>query len=213
MTGASATAGSAGAATGSVRALILCTALSLIALGQAESYEIVPERSEARYRVREQLVGLSLPNDAVGVTSGVTGRIELNEQGSVLPGSKIIVDVSALQSDEGRRDNFVRRNTLQTDAFPTVVFVPTELRGLEFPFPESGAASFEIVGELTIRDVTREAVWQAEAEFGVDNVALSATTSFTFDDFGLSQPRVPVVLSVDDDIGLEVDFSLQQHPE
>ena len=34
---------------------------------------VAPDGNEVRYRVREQLVGLDLPNDAVGATSDVTG--------------------------------------------------------------------------------------------------------------------------------------------
>jgi hypothetical protein len=35
-----------------------------------------------------------------------------------------------------------------------------------------------------------------------------ASTRFTFADFGIAQPRVPVVLSVADTIGLEYSFTL-----
>ena len=44
-------------------------------------YGVVAERSEARYRVREQLVGFDFPNDAVGVTRAITGGIALDDQG------------------------------------------------------------------------------------------------------------------------------------
>ena len=40
-------------------------------------YVIVAEGSEVRYRVREQLVGFDLPNDAVGVTSAVQGAMSV----------------------------------------------------------------------------------------------------------------------------------------
>jgi hypothetical protein len=39
-------------------------------------------------------------------------------------------------------------------------------------------------------------------------VSGTASTGFTFADFGLTQPRVPVVLSVADTIRLEYDFTL-----
>ena len=193
-------------------ALSLLTAF-LVTLGHAETYEIVSALSEARYRVREQLANVSLPNDAVGVTSAVSGTVLFDESGNVLSDSQIVVDLSTLQSDQNRRDGFIKRETLQTDTFPNAVFVPTELRGLEFPLPESGTANFEILGNLTIRDVTREVVWQAEAEFDGDTVAVEATTGFTFDDFSLTQPRVFLVLSIEDTIGLEVDFTLQRLAE
>ena len=38
--------------------------------------------------------------------------------------------------------------------------------------------------------------------------ATATTTAFTFDDFGLTQPRVPVVLSVADTIRPEHQFTL-----
>src|SRR5688572_12018089 len=41
--------------------------------------------NEARYRVREQLAGVDFPNDAVGVTSAITGEIVLDDAGKVIP--------------------------------------------------------------------------------------------------------------------------------
>lgn len=193
--------------------LTIVTLLSLFTIAHATEYVIVPESSEARYRVTEQLANVSLPNDAVGVTSEVTGSIWIDDAGEVLPESKIVVGLSALQSDESRRDRFIKENTLQTDQYPNAVFVPTELRGLEFPFPDSGEAEFEILGELTIRDVTRPVVWQATVVVEDDTAHLTATTSITFDAFDLTQPRVFLVLSIEDTIELEVDLTLQQQPE
>jgi hypothetical protein len=43
------------------------------AAGARIAYEVVPAESEARYRVREQLVGVNLPSDAVGTTRAITG--------------------------------------------------------------------------------------------------------------------------------------------
>jgi hypothetical protein len=40
-------------------------------------YHVVAERSEARYRVREQLAGISFPSDAVGTTRAIEGNSAL----------------------------------------------------------------------------------------------------------------------------------------
>ena len=46
-----------------------------------------------------------------------------------------------------------------------------------------------------------------------NHVSGKATTHLTFGDFNMSQPRVPVVASVVDDIKLEYDFHLiRQEP-
>ena len=172
-------------------------------------YSVVPEGSEVRYRVREQLVGLSFPNDAVGATSVVEGTIHLDAQGRLVPaGSRITVDLRTLRSDEPRRDNYVRRNTLETERFPTVVFAPTEVRGLTVPLPESGSVPFELLGDLTVKEVTRRVTWSTTATFDGARVVVRARTAFRFGDFGLRVPRVSVVLSVDDDIKLEADLVL-----
>lgn len=184
-----------------------------LATAQAVGYGILPGESSANYRVTERLVGVDLPNHAVGVTTGVIGTIEFDDLGAIVPGSTISVDLSSLQSNESRRDNFLRRNTLQTDRFPMAVLIPTEIRGLPWPLPVSGTASIEIVGDLTIRDVTRTTGWAAEATFEDGRVSIQASTVFTFEDFDLSQPRVPVVLSVADEIRLEARLVLQEATE
>jgi polyisoprenoid-binding protein YceI len=195
-------------------------ALVALALGQPASaqtseaalrYRVVAERSVARYRVREQLAGISFPGDAVGTTSAIDGSISFDAQGRVRPSdSRLTVDLRALRSDRDRRDSYVRRNTLETERHPTVVFIPSEVRGLPFPLPQTGSASFELTGDLTIRETTRRVTWEAAATFNGQEVNVQAKTSFRFADFDLSIPRVASVLSVEDTIRLETDLLLQR---
>ena len=163
----------------------------------------------ARYRIREQLVGVDFPNDAVGETKSVSGVIAVDAAGKLIPAeSKFTVDVTNLVSDKDRRDGFVRRRVLQTEQFPTVTLVPKEIRGVTMPLPTSGSRTFEILGDLTVRGVTRPTTWKVTADFLPTGLNGKAATSFTFKDFDIEQPRVPVVLSVDDTIKLELDFSM-----
>ena len=123
-------------------------------------WTLAPEGNEARYRVREQLATLSLPSDAVGVTASMTGTIVIDPDGKVVSEeSKFVVDLRTLKSDKSRRDGYVQRNTLQTSQYPTALFVPTEVIGLPSPLPTSGQATFQLVGDLTVRDVTRSTTW------------------------------------------------------
>jgi polyisoprenoid-binding protein YceI len=179
--------------------------------GAPVRYTVVTDGSEVRYRVREQLVGVNFPNDAVGATSAVEGSVALDAQGRVIPGaSRLTVDLRTLRSDQGRRDNYVRRNTLETDRFPTVTFVPTEVRGLPVPLPQTGSVPIELVGDLTVKDVTRRVTWEGTATFDGPRVAVRARTAFKFEDFNLRVPRVSVVLSVENDIKLEADLALRR---
>jgi polyisoprenoid-binding protein YceI len=90
------------------------------------------------------------------------------------------------------------------------VFIPNEVRGLPFPLPQTGTASFELIGDLTIRDTTRRITWEATATFNGQEISVQAKTSFRFADFGLSIPRVASVLSVEETIRLETDLLLRR---
>jgi polyisoprenoid-binding protein YceI len=184
--------------------------------GKAEvvRYVVAPTGNEARYRVREQLAGFDLPKDAVGATKAVTGQIMVGVDGKVVKdSSKVVVKLSELKSDQTRRDNFLRRSTLETTKFPDAELVPVALEGLLLPIQPGSSQTFSVRGDLTVRGVTRPTTWQVTARAEGSDVVGTAATAFTFKDFGLEQPRVPVVLSVADTIRLEYDFRLVPDPK
>jgi polyisoprenoid-binding protein YceI len=185
------------------------------ASGQAKSpakteslrYVIAPAGNEARYRVREQLAGFDLPKDAIGATRSVTGQVVIGRDGKVVrDSSRVTIQLSELKSDQSRRDNYLRRSTLETSKFPNAELVPVALEGLLLPIGPGSSQTFVVRGDLTVHGVTRPTTWQVTARGEGKDVVGTATTAFTFKDFGLEQPRVPVVLSVADTIRLEYDF-------
>jgi polyisoprenoid-binding protein YceI len=177
--------------------------------GTALRLVLAPTGNAARYRVREQLVGHDLPNDAVGETAKLTGAISIDSSGKVIrDASKFTVDASSFVSDMNRRDGFVRGRLLEADDYPTIAFVPTDVRGVSFPLPKSGTRDIQMTGDLTVRGVTRPTTWKGTAEFKDGGVGGSLSTAFTFEDMQLEQPRVPVLLSVADTIKLEINFHL-----
>jgi polyisoprenoid-binding protein YceI len=113
-----------------------------------------------------------------------------------------------LKSDQSRRDNYLRRSTLETSKFPKAELVPVALEGLLLPIGDGTSQTFVVRGDLTVHGVTRPTTWQVTARGQGKDVVGTAATAFTFKDFGLEQPRVPVVLSVADTIRLEYDFRL-----
>jgi polyisoprenoid-binding protein YceI len=177
----------------------------------ASAFAIVAEATEARYRVQEQLAGANLPNDAVGSTDAISGAIVIGADGRVVPAqSKVTVDLTRLASDSGQRDNFVKRNTLQTGQYPTAEFVATAVEGLGPALPTSGEVAFKLLGDLTVRGVTKPVTWDVRAQAGPREVAGTATTTVTFEQFGMTPPRVGPVLSVEDQLTLEMDFRVER---
>lgn len=173
----------------------------------AVRYTTTPAGSRARYRVRERLLGRELDNDAVGETTAITGTIALTSAGAIVPGaSSFLVNMTGLKSDESRRDRYVQSRILETDSFPTTRLAVTGVRGLPSPVPTSGRVQFQLVGDLTLKGVTRPTTWNVTANVNGNQLTGTAATAFTFTDFNLKQPKVRVVLSVADTIRLEYDF-------
>ena len=190
-----------------MKRIALTLLMASLMVGFAASFVIV-EPSEANYRVREQLAGLRFPNDAVGATSVIEGTVSLNDDGTVGAGSLIVVDLASIASDQPRRDGFVRNNTLQTSRFPTATFAPAVVEGLPGTLPSTQPVDVVIRGTLTIRDVSFPVTWLGTASFDGGVVLLEAATTFTFDEADVTKPRVASVLSVADDITLEVRLVL-----
>ncbi|NJD09114.1 MAG: YceI family protein [Gemmatimonadetes bacterium] len=167
--------------------------------------------NEARYVVNEQLAGRPLRNDAVGVTTAITGQLVLDDRGRfVADSSAISIDLASIRTDQERRDNFVRRRTLEVEQYPTAVLRPSGLRGLPWPLPREGEYTFQLTGELTLHGVTQPSVWEVKASFTGGRITGAARTHFRFADYQLEVPRLAFVLSVQDSIRLEYDFAFER---
>jgi len=169
----------------------------------------VTDKSKATIRVREQLVGVILPSDAVLTAMGAKGSFELNADGTFESGSKITFDLTTLSSDERDRDNFIKNDTLQVRQFPTAGFVPTKTSGLVLPLATSGTFTFTLTGNMTIRGKTKEVTFDVTAKRDGSDLTATATAnpSWKFGDFGMTAPSVPFrVLSVTDEIRASIDI-------
>lgn len=172
----------------------------------------VASGSKAVVRVNEQLADRPLPSDAVLTSTRVSGEFTLLPDGTFAPGSKIVVDLSGLASDNSLRDNTVRRSVLETQRFPEASFVPVKATGLPLPLPAAADLAFQVTGQLTIHGVTKEATFDVTGKRSEGDLqtAANVTPAITFAAFGMSQPRVFTVISIKDEIRLEVDLVAKQ---
>ncbi|HUG05004.1 MAG TPA: YceI family protein [Candidatus Limnocylindria bacterium] len=169
----------------------------------------VSDASKATVRVREQLVGVNLPSDAVLVVTGASGTFLLKDDGTFSPDSKITFDLTTLASDNRNRDDFVKTSTLQTRQFPTAEFVPTKTSGLTLPMPASGEFTFKLTGQMTLHGRTKEVTFDVQAKRSGDELTATATASpsWQFADFGMTAPSVPFrVVSIVDELRVAVDL-------
>ncbi len=172
----------------------------------AAKLTLVPDGSEARFLVKEQLAGNNLPNDAIGKTKTLNGAIVVGPDGKVDKAqSKITVDVNSLKTDQPMRDGFIKQSTLETGKFPTAEFVPTEIKGLT-SLPKSGDVNVQITGDMTVHGTTKPITWDVTGKVDGNTFKGTAKTAVKFEDFNMNAPKVPRVLSLENNIRLEMDF-------
>lgn len=194
----------------SIGLLVLASGLVASARAAAPTHFVLAaDGNEARYKVREQLANLNFPTDAVGTTSAITGSLVFGPGGKIdSAASKFSVDLRTLKSDRDRRDHYIQARTLMTGSFPNAVLVPTAVKGLKWPLPTSGPTTFELDGLFTVHGVTKPTAWNVTMDGEDGGYTGVASTAFTFADFGMTQPRLMILLSVADTIRLEYSFHL-----
>jgi polyisoprenoid-binding protein YceI len=160
---------------------------------------------EAGYRVRETFLQQQAETDAVGRTSGVSGglTVEGSAGAYVLAAGTIEVDMTTLQSDESRRDNQLRRRGIETDTYPTSIFV---LAGPVALPAEFGSADVDVTlpGQLTLHGVTRDVEIAAQARLQDDGtVVVAGSLPILFSDYDIEAPNVAGLIAVEDDGSME----------
>jgi polyisoprenoid-binding protein YceI len=153
------------------------------------------------YRVQEELVGFG-GAEAVGRTPDVSGSITLD--GTTVTAADLVADLTTLQSDQSMRDGQLGRQGIQTDQFPTATFVlsePIELGALP---AEVESVSVEALGQLTIHGVTNEVSIPLIAVQTADVIGVAGSLTFTWAEFGMEQPRSMRVVSLANDVTMEL---------
>jgi polyisoprenoid-binding protein YceI len=162
--------------------------------------------SVAGYRVREQLANLPAESDAVGRTEDVAGSITVEEtgDGARLTGGTLTVDTTTIQSDEGRRDNRLRNEGLQTDQFPTATFTVTQPVDVPAASLSGTPSDITLVGELTLHGVTKQVEIPAQAQVANGQIQVAGSLTFPLADFDISAPNVGgFIISIADEGALE----------
>jgi polyisoprenoid-binding protein YceI len=177
----------------------------------ARTFRIVPDQTEASYEVQEQFLNRDLPNMAVGKTNTVEGEFQFSLDGKPTGQvTKFTVDLRTLTSDESRRDNRIRRQWLESEKYPTAEFVSTEAQNLPASYAEGQEVSFKLVGNLTIREITRPVTFDVIGKLMGDTVTGTASTQILMKDFGFDPPSVAGMLTVKDGVTIRVNFTAKE---
>lgn len=160
-------------------------------------FVIDPAESSAKYVVMENL--RLIDTTAVGVSEAVSGEIYLSPDGlSPAAASTFKVDLRELTSDEGMRDNYIKRNTLDTRNFPFAEFVIESLSGFPANYVENEQVELTLTGSMTLHGVTRPLSFIVLARQAGDTLTATADADFKMTDFGIDPPSVRIATARDE---------------
>lgn len=178
-----------------------------VAATGARTFVIDTAQSSAQYAVEEIFFSDNRLFTAVGVTNAVEGEFEVTTDGK--PSGKVTrmrVDLRTLKSDSPRRDNAIRRQWLESDKYPYADFVSTDALNLPESYAEGEQVTFTLVGDMTVRDVTKPVEWTVVGTLQGNTVTGEATTVIKMSDFGFAAPDIGGVLKAEDEAALTVKF-------
>ena len=166
----------------------------------------VAANSVAGYRVREQLANLPAESDAVGRTDKVTGSITIDTSGTAttVTDASLSVDMTSLASDKTMRDNRLRREGLETDAFPTATFKLTAPVEVPAAALTGTPSDITLTGDLTVHGVTKSVQIPAKAQLVNGTIQVAGSLTFPLSDHAIVAPNIGgLIVSIEDNGTLE----------
>lgn len=172
--------------------------------------ELVQAESQARFLVDEILN--DQPKTVIGSTDQVAAQIVIDPANPAnVQMGPVTVNARTFVTDSNNRNRAIQNAILETGTYEFITFTPKQFVGL----PAAGAVgdtfAFQIVGDLTVKDVTKEVTFDITVTIDSNTRlhGLGSTTIFR-NEFGLGVIELPFqVASVDQDVILELEFVAQ----
>jgi polyisoprenoid-binding protein YceI len=182
---------------------LLAVLLALPGAAVAETWTIDPAHTVSSFSVRHLMVtnvrgAFEITRGAVEYTPGDPKSVRAN----------VVIETKTVNTRNQRRDDDLRSdNFLNAEKFPSMTFKSKRVENVR-------AGGFDLVGDLTIRDVTREVLLKVDGPTapvkdpqGNRRVGASATTSINRKDFGVNWNRAIEAggVVVGDEVKIEID--------
>lgn len=184
--------------------LLALSALSMATAGWPAEYDIDASHSGVIFKVKH--LGIST---VTGRFEKFTGSFTFDTTDIGASRASAVIEVASINTDVEKRDEHLRgTDFFDVDSHPQITFVGKEVKDVEND-------RFQLVGDLTMRGVTRTVTLDAEIggtvkdPWGNDRAAFTATTTVDRRDFGLTWSKVlesgGLVVGKDVRITLEIE--------
>ena len=168
-----------------VRALVLTLALVVASQASAEVWTIDPAHTVAGFTARHMMI-----TNVTGVFEAAAGTIDYTPGNPGATKADITIEAKSINTRNTRRDTHLRTDDfINVEKYPTITFKSKRVQNVR-------ADGFDMVGDLTIRDVTKEVVLKVDGiappikdPQGNRRVGANATTTINRKDFGVNYNR------------------------
>lgn len=169
-------------------------------------WRIDRNHSQANFSVRHNVV-----STVRGQLGPISGNVEYDGKDVRSIAVDVAIDVTAISTGSSGRDRDLRSDGFfDTAKFPNMTFKSKRIE-------PAGDGKFKMVGDLTIRDNTREVVLDVEGPSAVMKtqrgvlIAATATTTINRRDFGINYNRMIEALPVvSDEVQVTIDLQLNR---
>jgi polyisoprenoid-binding protein YceI len=178
--------------------------LGLAAPAGAETWVSDPAHTVSGFTVKHMMI-----TNVTGVFEVTKGTIEYKPGEPASVKADITIETKSVNTRITRRDDDLRSdNFFSAEKFPSLVFKSKRVQNVR-------AGAFDLVGDLTIRDVTREVVLKVEGPTapirdpqGNRRVGASASTTINRKDFGITWHRAIETggVVVGDEVKVNIDI-------
>ncbi len=169
--------------------------------GTTDGTWTVASGSQVGYRVDEVLFGQN--TTAVGRTSDITGSMTVD--GTTIDTATFTVDMTAVASDEQRRDNQFHGRIMQTSTYPTATFELTEPITFEGVPSIGSTVTKTVTGELTLHGTTKTVNVELTGERTASGVTVKGAVPIVFAEWAIPSPSFGPVTTEDNGI---LEFAL-----
>jgi polyisoprenoid-binding protein YceI len=157
--------------------------LGIPVLAYGVTWQIDPDHSSFQFKIRHLMVS-NVRGDFGKI---IKGTIRYDDQDIPDTKAEVVLDAASINTSHGKRDEHLRGpDFFDVTRYPTITFVSKQVT-------KEGADRMRVIGDLTIRNMTREVVLEVQGltseikdPWGNFRRGLTATTKINRKDFGIT---------------------------
>jgi polyisoprenoid-binding protein YceI len=174
------------------------------------AWTIDTSHSQIQFSVRHMMI-----SNVRGRFENFSGTVDLDEENPENSVVNVTIDIATLNTRDAQRDGHLRSaDFFEIEKYPHMIFVSKKVK-------TSDSNHGKIVGDLTIRGVTKEVVLnvefngQAKSPWGTTSAGFTAETKINRKDWGLAWNKTLETggVLVGEEITINIDLELVKQPE